>query len=72
MQEDVLDLYIVEGVESIWHYHLSKSGKSGQPALCGNNRVMSTLLKVSTWGTKGHLNESYCKKCELKILNKHE
>ena len=58
------DIHIVEGVESMWFYHLSETGKSGQPALCGNNRVMNTEIPVSTWGQRGHLNEKYCKDCE--------
>jgi len=58
-------LYIVEGAESVWHYHLSETGKSGEPALCGNKNVMKTLIPLKTWGMKsGHIPESYCKKCE--------
>lgn len=57
-------LYIVEGVESMCYYHLSETGKSGQPALCGNKRVMNTGKPLSSWGKRGHLNEKYCKECE--------
>lgn len=59
-------LKIVEGVESVWFYHLSDTGKNGQPALCGNKRVMSTHMPLSAWGTRGHLNEKYCPECEQK------
>ena len=55
---------VVEGVEGIWHYHLSESGKSDQPALCGKLNVMSTEIPLSVWGKKGHLNETYCEECE--------
>ena len=55
---------IVEGVEGYYYFHLSETGKNGQPALCGNKNVMSTGLPLNTWGFKGHLNERYCEKCE--------
>lgn len=59
-------LKVVEGVEGYWHYHLSETGISGRPALCGNKRVMHTEIPLSTWGTKSHLNEKYCSECEKK------
>jgi len=55
---------IVEGVEGYYFYHLSETGKNGQPALCGKKEVMHTSIPLKTWGYKGHLNERYCKKCE--------
>jgi len=33
-------LHLVEGINGTWHYHLSVTGKNGQPALCGNPNVM--------------------------------
>jgi hypothetical protein len=59
-----LHLKVVEGVEGIWHYHISETGRNGQPALCGKTNVMSTELPLSLWGKKGHLNETYCEECE--------
>lgn len=59
------DLKIVEGVESVWHYHLSESGETARPALCGNVRVMTTKIPLATWGSKkGHIPSSYCKTCD--------
>jgi hypothetical protein len=58
------ELFIVEGVAGLYHYHLSLNGDNMKPALCGNTRVMHTGCKLSTWGLIGHLNEKYCKECE--------
>ena len=56
---------IVEGVMGNWHYHLSKTGENGKPALCGEKRVMLTHLPLSSWGTPGgHIPASYCKECD--------
>jgi hypothetical protein len=63
-----LELKIVEGIEGYYVYHLSKSGKNMQPALCGNSRVMSTNASLRIWGFHSHLNEKYCTECE-KIAN---
>jgi hypothetical protein len=63
-------LFIVEHVSGVWYYHLSETGKSGQPALCGNTQVMSTEIPISSWGSKGHLNEKYCKECENVLQKK--
>jgi hypothetical protein len=38
---------IVEGIASVWHYHLSETGKNGKPALCGNKNVMQTIKNPS-------------------------
>lgn len=57
-------LKIVEGVESVWFYHLSESGRSGEASLCGNRRVMHTDIPVSTWGVvSSHIHERYCSEC---------
>ena len=59
------NLKIVEGVEGIWHYHLSETGKNGQPSLCGNKDVMFTQLPLRCWKMPGgHIPMSYCKKCD--------
>jgi hypothetical protein len=58
------DLKIVEGVESVWFYHLSVSGKNYDPALCGRREVMRTQLPISSWGYKdGNVPSKYCSKC---------
>lgn len=58
-------LKIVEGVESVWYYHLSQTGKPAKPALCGNARVMQTEMSLDSWGSRSsHINEKYCPKCE--------
>jgi hypothetical protein len=44
-----IKLRIVEGVESVWHYHLSRTGLNGQPALCGNKKVMRTEVPLKCW-----------------------
>jgi hypothetical protein len=56
-------LKIVEGVESIWHYHLSESGLNGKPTLCGITSVMQTNIPLSSWGIRSHLPKKYCAKC---------
>ena len=58
------NLKIVEGIAGTWFYHLSETGKNGQPALCGNTRVMTTEAPLSTWGIKGNVPSKYCKECE--------
>jgi hypothetical protein len=58
------NLYIVEGTQGTWHYHLSETGKSGQPSLCGNRDVMCTEASATLWGYRGHLKETYCHVCE--------
>ena len=62
-----IPLKIVEGAASVWHYHLSETGKSGDPALCGEKKVMATSIPLSSWGQVSHLHESYCKDCERKL-----
>jgi len=59
------DLKIVEGVESVWHYHLSETGETYKSALCGRVQVMHTEIPLSTWGKKGgNVPSSYCTKCD--------
>jgi hypothetical protein len=61
-------LKIVEGAESVWHYHLSETGANGKPSLCGWKEVMHTDIPLNTWGRKPyagyHIAESFCKKCD--------
>lgn len=61
-------LSVVEGISGTWFYHLSKDGKTGHPALCGNKQVMSTSFPVRHWGFVGHLKERYCPDCEKVAL----
>jgi hypothetical protein len=53
---------LVEGISGHWHYHLSSDGKT---AICGERGVMQSHAPESTWGFRGHLRETYCKKCHL-------
>lgn len=64
-----IPLKVVEGIEGIWHYHLSKTGMNGHPALCGKKNVMSTELPMASWGQKSHLSETYCQECEKIYLD---
>lgn len=57
-------LKIVEGIESVWYYHLSETGDNCKPALCGNRRVMRTSIPLKTWGMRSHIGEKYCSECE--------
>lgn len=58
-------LRIVEGNASVWHYHLSETGLSGQPAVCGERRVMLSNANPKDWGLRGgHVPCSYCSTCE--------
>jgi hypothetical protein len=65
----ISDLKIVEHVAGNWSYHLSVSGKSGQPALCGCDDVMCTNSKLATWGFTSHLHEKYCTACMAVVGN---
>jgi len=58
------DPTLVEGIAGVWFYHLSASGRTGHPTLCGETRVMQTEAPLSTWGLKTHLNERFCEKCK--------
>jgi hypothetical protein len=54
-------LHVTEGIGGQWHYHLSRPRVNGT-GLCGA-RTMYTAVPLSTWGLRGHLNETYCDKC---------
>ena len=59
------DLKIVEGVESVWHYHLSETGKTYEPSICGRKEVMHTEIPLINWGSKGgNVPSSYCTVCD--------
>ena len=59
-----LPFRIVEGVESVWYYHLSEIGKNYEPALCGRKEVMHTEIPLSNWNKKGgNVPSSYCTEC---------
>jgi hypothetical protein len=68
-------MFIVEGVESVWHYHLSFTGKTGKQTLCGKTDVMHTEISLKNWNSPpDHIPSSYCTKCnkifnDLKVLN---
>lgn len=55
---------IVEGIESIWHYHLAPVNGGFIRGLCGA-RTMPTHAPLNSWGLlPKHFRTSYCKKCE--------
>lgn len=53
---------VTEGVAGTWYYHISENDNPCH-SLCGE-LVMNTLLPLSSWGRRSHLNERYCAKCE--------
>jgi hypothetical protein len=59
--EGISGIHVTEGIGGRWHYHLSKPGVNGT-GLCGA-KTMYTSVPLSSWGFKGHLNETYCQKC---------
>lgn len=62
-----VEVQIVEGIESTWHYHLRRTGEKA--AICGNTRVMPTGISFAYWGKKAeHIPESYCAECDA-IMN---
>lgn len=56
-------LTVVEGVESVWYYHLRRSDPRVCDSLCGRT-VFSTEIPLTGWGTVSHLKERWCKDCE--------
>jgi hypothetical protein len=56
-------LRLVEGVESVWNYHLAFGPAT--KALCDPRRtMMSCPAPLSTWGYRSHIPSSYCRECE--------
>lgn len=67
----VTRLHLVEGNLSVWNYHLSITGKSGAPSLCGTTAVMRSGVPLASWNTEpGHLRMKYCKQC-TKLAKEH-
>lgn len=62
---------IVETTVGYYAYHLSETGKSGFPALCGITNTMSTALgDLRTWNSEpSHIRSKYCKACHEKAKN---
>lgn len=59
------DKYVIaETATSTWNYHLRLREKAGRIALCGKILGWDTSAPLSSWGTKGHIPASYCKRCE--------
>lgn len=57
-------LWVVEGVESTWSYHLAVTGTL-KPLCSRKHPVMGTGIPLKGWGHRsGHLPERYCKECE--------
>ena len=54
---------VVEGIAGMWHYHLAPIGGPMTKSLCGKD-TMLTHVPIDTWGFRGHLRETYCRKCE--------
>jgi hypothetical protein len=63
-------LRIVEGVESIWSYHLADGPQRN--ALCDPKlTMMATGLPLESWGHRaGHLPERYCEACKTLALSR--
>jgi len=54
-------LKVAEGIHGTFYYHLQRPFV--QFGLCGD-RVMGTNIPISAWGTKTHVNERWCSRCE--------
>lgn len=55
-------LIIVEGISGVWHYHLAHPATFTR-SLCGR-QTMKTSMNLEQWGSRGHLNETWCKRCQ--------
>jgi hypothetical protein len=56
---------IVESIYGTFYYHLSETGLTGKPSLCGNKNVMQCNAKIETWNKHfSHLREVYCVQCD--------
>lgn len=53
---------VSESIHGTYYYHVSLKSKPSV-ALCGAT-AMPTGVPLSTWGCRGHLQESYCRSCE--------
>jgi hypothetical protein len=54
-------LRVAEGVLGTFYYHLRLP--EDRFGLCGD-RVMHTSIPVSAWGTRTHVPERWCSRCE--------
>jgi hypothetical protein len=67
-------LVILEGVESVWSYHLAdpfEGAIAGKKALCGRDRLMRTSMPLSAWGYRTkHIGEKFCLKCAQAALDR--
>lgn len=52
---------VAEGIHGTWYYHLRRP--DDHFGLCGD-RVMYTSIPVSAWGTRTHIKERWCSRCE--------
>lgn len=64
-------LLIAETASSTWNYHLrlveegqEKFGGGAGPALCGAKLGWDTEIPLTVYGTKSHLPEKWCSKCQ--------
>ena len=61
---------VTEGVESVWHYHISLNNKTNR-SLCGK-RTMITNLPMKSWGVvTDHIGERYCSEC-IKLMTEEK
>ena len=56
-------LRLVEGVESVWNYHLA-FGPAVQALRNPARTMMSTGIPLAAWGHRDHIPSSYCRECE--------
>jgi hypothetical protein len=52
---------VAEGINGTFYYHLQHF--NSHFGLCGD-RVMHTSIPLSAWGSKTHINERWCSRCE--------
>jgi len=69
--EYVMSKYVItEGIESVWHYHISLKSKTTR-SLCGK-RSMVTNLPIKSWGVvTDHIKERYCSDC-IKLMTEEK
>jgi len=61
---DSVKLRIVESVYGTYVYHLSLTGKSYEPTLCGKRTVMTSISQLNTWNmAPSHIPYKFCAHC---------
>lgn len=60
-QDTKAHLRVAEGIHGTFYYHLRRP--DDHFGLCGD-RVMHTSIPVSAWGSRTHLKERWCSRCE--------